>query len=638
MLQLTGRICLLTGLFLASTWATTPVLAKGDWVRVRSANFNVVGNADQRQMRQIAVRLEQFREAASTLLPTLTNSSPRPTTVMVFNSLNDYAPFRPGNAAGHFMPGRDVNYIALAAEGKTAQAPYGILFHEYTHQLLHESSMRDIPAWLNEGLAEYYSTFSVNDDQHVTLGRTIPGHLFILGQRNLLPLETLFAVDTSSPYYNEDQKQTIFYAQSWLLVHYLIQGNMGARQPQLARFVELLKSKMPAEQACQMAFDLTYPELERELQFYAKSGAQTTTRTTLKQKLTIGTSVDSESISDATAVAYQGDLLFHMHRAEAVNYLKQALERDPKEKLALASLGLLYSDSGRTELAIPLLERAIAQDSRNYFLQFRYADALLRETERDNSLVAGFPPERMTRIRTSLKTAIELDPAFTDSYRLLAYLSLLDNVGVSESITLLQRALALAPDRYELTFMLGQCYLNLQDLERARIALDAVAKHGDTDEIRRQATRILGTITELEELRRSARVQEAGRVIVPNPETDQPIDPGLRNESVLALRPLNEGEVRVRGELAKIECTGGRSVVLVVRSDGKTLRFHSVDLSSIRFATYSTNVSGGMPVSCGAMPAPNTILATYRPTFNARGRVDGEAVAVEFIPAETVLP
>ncbi|MEO6390844.1 MAG: tetratricopeptide repeat protein, partial [Pyrinomonadaceae bacterium] len=627
MFQLAKRFCVLAVMVFGSTWATTPVCAKTDWVRIRSANFTVIGNADLRQMREIATRLEQFREATSTLLPTLTKPSPVPTTVMVFNNLTDYAPFRPGNAAGHFMPGRDVNYIALAAEGKTAQAPYGILFHEYTHQLLHDSPMRDIPAWLNEGLAEYYSTFTVNDDQHVTVGRVIPGHLFILGQRNVLPLETLFAVDTKSPYYNEDQKQTIFYAQSWLLVHYLIQGDQGARQSQLARFVDLLLAKTPVEQAFQQAFQLTFSEMERELQVYAKAGGQTTTTIALKQKLTSGIVVSSEPIDETVALAYQGDLLFHMHRAEAENYLKQALVRDPKQKLALTSLGLLFADTGRTDLAAPMLERALAQDGGNYFLQFRYAEALLRETERDNSLVASFPPERLARIRASLKTAIELRPTFTDSYRVLAYLSLLDNVGVADSITLLQRALALAPDRYELIFMLGQCYLNLQDLERARTALAAVAKNGGTDEMRRQAMRILGNITELEELRRSSKAQEVGRVVVPNPETDQPIDPGLRDEGVLALRPLNEGEIRVRGELAKIECTGGRSVVLVVISDGRTLRFHSVDLSSIRFATYSTSVTGGMPVSCGALPAPNTVLATYRPNFNARSRIDGEAVA-----------
>lgn len=638
MFQFARRLCLLALMVIASAWATTPMLAKGDWVRIKSANFTLAGNADQRQMREIAMRLEQFREAAADALPTLTNSSSQPTTVIVFKTLNDYAPFRPGNAAGHFMPGRDLNYIVLAAEGKTAQAPYGILFHEYTHQLLHDSPLRDIPAWLNEGLAEYYSTFAVNDDQHVTVGRVIPGHLFILGQRSMLPLETLFAVDTKSPYYNEDQKQTIFYAQSWLLVHYLIQGNQGARQPQLARFIDLLLVKTPVEQAFQQAFKLTFAEMERDLQVYAKSGSQTTTTIGLKQKLASGATVTLEPIDDNAALAYQGDLLRHMHRAEAEHYLKLAVERDPKQKLALASLGLLYSDDGRTDLAVPMLERALALDGSNYFLRFRYADALLRETERDNSLVAGFPPDRMDRIRASLKIAIELKPTFTDSYRVLAYLSLLDNAGVAESITLLQRALALAPDKYELIFMLGQCYLNLPDLERARTALETVAKNGNTDEMRRQATRILGNITELEELRRRAKAQEVGRVVVPNPETDRPIDPGLRNESVLALRPLNEGEVRVRGELSKIECTGGRSVVLVVRSDGKTLRFHSVDLSSIRFATYSTNVAGGMPVSCGAIPAPNTILATYRPIFNARSRLDGEAVAVEFIPAETVLP
>jgi hypothetical protein len=39
-----------------------------------------------------------------------------------------------------------------------------------------------------------------------------------------LDWNTLFAVDRESPYYNELDKMSIFYAQSWALTHMLMLG------------------------------------------------------------------------------------------------------------------------------------------------------------------------------------------------------------------------------------------------------------------------------------------------------------------------------------------------------------------------------------------------------------------------------
>ena len=64
------------------------------------------------------------------------------------------------------------------------------------------------------------------------------GHVFLLRQSKMLPLQTLFEVDYKSPHYNEKNKQSIFYAQSWALMHYLIIGKAG-KVDQLGKFMEL---------------------------------------------------------------------------------------------------------------------------------------------------------------------------------------------------------------------------------------------------------------------------------------------------------------------------------------------------------------------------------------------------------------
>src|SRR5262249_31101405 len=222
----------------------TTVVAKDTWVSVRTKNFLMLGNASEKEIKNVGLKLEQFREAFTNMLPSIRFNTPVPTTVIVFKSDSSYAPFKSSpNIAGYFQPGQDVNYITLTTEVRGQQDPFTVIFHEYTH-LLVNNTFANAPVWFNEGLAEYYSTFSITDDQEVVLGAPIARHVFQLRENKLLPLKTLFEVDQKSPHYNERNKQTIFYAESWALMHYLIAGKEG-RSEKLGKFLELMGSKMP---------------------------------------------------------------------------------------------------------------------------------------------------------------------------------------------------------------------------------------------------------------------------------------------------------------------------------------------------------------------------------------------------------
>ena len=118
----------------------------------------MIGNANEKEIRKVALRLEQFREVFTQLFPNMKFNTPVPTTVVVFKSDSSYAPFKPSaNTAGYFQSGDDVNYITLTTELQTMD-PFNVIFHEYTH-LLVNNTFKNAPVWFNEGLAEYYSTF-----------------------------------------------------------------------------------------------------------------------------------------------------------------------------------------------------------------------------------------------------------------------------------------------------------------------------------------------------------------------------------------------------------------------------------------------------------------------------------------------
>src|SRR5437660_1946334 len=300
--------------------------AKDNWTSVRSKNFFLIGNASDKEIRQVATRLEQFRDAFSRLFMKAQISSPVPTTVIVFKSDSSYKPFKPGaNVAGYFQAGEDVNYITHTTERLgDNEDPFRIIFHEYVH-LLVNNTYGNPPAWFNEGLAEYYSTFNITDDRKVMLGKVISNHVLFLREQKLLPLRTLFAVDHSSPYYNEKNKANVFYAQSWALVHYLILGNKGQRLKQMGQFVDLLNAGKPVEAAFNEAFQITYEALERELREYIRRDTYPAQVATFERKLEFENEMQSAPITEAAAQAYLGDLLFHSNRAEAEGYLQKAL-------------------------------------------------------------------------------------------------------------------------------------------------------------------------------------------------------------------------------------------------------------------------------------------------------------------------
>src|SRR5437762_2313930 len=260
---LSATLCLL---FLGL--AGTTVVAKDTWISVRSKNFFLIGNSSEKEIRQVAERMEQFREVASHLFTKANFNSPVPTTVVVFKNDSSYRPFKPNaNTAGYFQPGPDVNYITLKTEVSDDQNPFGVIFHEYTHLLIDNTS-GNVPTWFNEGLAEYYSTFAIEEDRKVHLGELIPYHLETLRQDKLYPLRRLFAVDQHSPEYNEGSKRGMFYAESWALVHYLLLGNDGQRVAQLGKFLQLTEANTPIDDAFKQAFGIDVESFEKELKKY----------------------------------------------------------------------------------------------------------------------------------------------------------------------------------------------------------------------------------------------------------------------------------------------------------------------------------------------------------------------------------
>lgn len=630
---LAAALCFVLVLSLPAT-----VSAKDTWVSVRTKNFFMIGNANEKEIRKVALRLEQFREVFTHLFPNMKFNTPVPTTVIVFKSDSSYAPFKPSaNTAGYFQSGDDVNYITLTTELQTMD-PFNVIFHEYTH-LLVNNTFKNAPVWFNEGLAEYYSTFKITDDQKIELGLPIGNHVHLLRQNKMLPLRTLFQVDHKSEHYNEGKKQSIFYAQSWALMHYLLIGKPG-KVEKFGKFMDLISANVPMESAFQQAFEMSFEAMEKELREYVKQDRYNFIKGHFGKKLELDTAVEATPLTEAESQAYLGDLLWHSRRADSVKYLEKALKLDPNLGMAHASLGMLRFYEGKVDEARASLERAVAGNSQNYLAHYYYAFTLSRQRPEDTS--AKYTPEQTAKIREHLQRAISLRPDYPESYDLLAFVNLVSGTDkeVDEAIELMKRVLNASPGRTDSAFMLAQLYLRKRDYKTARPLLDELSKSNSDEEVRQSAQQMLSEldsyekqIAEIEAARKAAGASQVMASSTSQPETvttpAPPSDPSYYLREVL--RKPEAGETQLQATLVKIDCDA-KGMVFVVRTPTGELRLSTKSFDDIELTTYSADVKG--EISCGPRKPENVVIICYLPTADKRVKSDGILKSIEFVPAD----
>jgi tetratricopeptide (TPR) repeat protein len=615
------------------------------WVSVRSRNFTVVGEAPEKDLRRVAARLEEFRAALARLIPEGPKDAYAPTTVVVFRDDASYLPFKPvlqgqtaSYVAGYFQPGAEVNYITLALDSDWSRGPASTLLHEYTH-LVVNNYFRAAPLWLKEGLAEFYSTARLSKDRRrVWTGAELPTRVRQLRGAQLIPLRTLFEVEQGSPYYSEAGKRGLFYAQSWALAHFILNGDGGSRRARLPRFVELLASGVAPAEAFRRAFGLDVEEAEGALAAYVRFGLYAETSETFARPLEFDPQLKAAQMPQAEGLAVLGDLLLHTDRAaEAEGYLARAVALDPALARARVSLGMLRLRQNRPDDARAELALAAQADPRDHLAHYLLAEALNRgagEAARADKLSVKDFEERTELMRAELRKSIELAPDFPEGYRLLATIEMERADRPDEAIELLRRASALAPRRQDLVLLTAQAYLFKGAFDEARRVAEPVAMHSAEPRMREQAAALLQRVDAREQNaeRQRSQADEAARL---EASADaalhiQPCDMPLRGGPQYK-RLRFEGE-QTCGRLVSIECDDV-GVTLRVESAEKTLQLHADDLRSIRFVTYTASVKTGR-LACGPRERAEQVLVTYRPKRNRQRASDGEALAVEFVPED----
>ena len=283
-----------------------------DWRRLSVPGLTVLGNTRASDLRKTAEEIARFRLAMRSLLPALRTDPPAPVVAVVFRDDNAMTPFKPrdrgkpiDNVAAYFTPLPDVNYIVMSIGRR--EFTYRVIFHEYTHLLVHQN-IRQLPLWLDEGLAEVYSTFDGSErDGRLIVGRPIPEHVSLLGGLGtIMPLDKFIDPNALANLYRDHQATSHFYAQSWALTHYLLLGDNMAHRPQLASFVAGVQTGEHPDAAFRRVFGNDLGPLERALRQYVNLMQLPAIQLTPPE---LKVDADASNLTEADAEQLQGDLL-----------------------------------------------------------------------------------------------------------------------------------------------------------------------------------------------------------------------------------------------------------------------------------------------------------------------------------------
>jgi tetratricopeptide (TPR) repeat protein len=371
----------------------------------------------------------------------------------------------PGNIAGFFTRGSDENLIVLAAPESDSRG-MEVIFHEYAH-LLFRHNDPIWPLWLKEGMAEIYSTF-ITGGNHVEIARPIDRHLETLSTEPLMPLHDLFAVTHDSPQYNEASRQGMFYAESWLLTHYLMAGDNAVLRARFGQFTELLRQGQMPEQAFTNALGVSLSAMEAELKRYAQAGQFHPILLTLTQNLSKPVAVSSHAVTPVEILFRFGDELMRIDRPDdAQAYFEKAQRLAPASPLPYEGLGLLASQRNDSAGAVDQLQKSLELGSTSFLAHYIYAQEKYHLTAHGD-LYGPLQGDQADLIRGELDKSIRLMPNFAPAHELLGFFEMVQGDDLASAEQQLNDAIQLEPENGSYLFTLAQAEVHDHDLDGAR--------------------------------------------------------------------------------------------------------------------------------------------------------------------------
>jgi Flp pilus assembly protein TadD len=547
MLQAKARATLMLALF------AVPAAAASTWLQISSPSIDIFTDAGENSARALLERFETlnriFRE--SNVAP-----SPPRLRVFIFSSERDFEKFRPTPSTAGYFRGDDDQDVIVLAEGN--QLKY-IASHEYLHRVIQHASPL-LPAWLNEGLPEFYSTITVSGN-NVRVGAVVERNRLLLLHEPWLDAEDLALGNRADG--------RIFYAESWALVHMLsLSPEFSKGMPE---FVKILTEGVAQDDAFPKAFGVSMEEALVALRSYMRAPKEIIAPAppmdaAEKYRTTHLTPVDA-----ALALA---DLALRTDHPDLARTLFEKTAREnPDSPAAVAGLGALALSENRKDDARGEFERAIGMgfnDARAYFE--------LAALNHDNA---------------PIEKALTIDPNFAEAHFLLG-VRLTDAGTFSSAIAHLEKAVALQPRRFTYWNALAYAQAKSGDRQTASESARRASILAHTPEEEHMAA----ALTQL-----AAAPPSAAEKMVRDKKPEVTTPPSWQNP---------KGDARIEGTLTEVDCSTD-PVRLIVSAEGKTIELSVRDPAEVVLVNAegasTTLVCGGqsLPVAVEYLASSKTI-------------------------------
>jgi hypothetical protein len=495
------------------------------WRRYQSPHFELFSANDDRASRDLLHDLELFRAMFLENFK-LKERQPLEVTIYYFSRKDDFfnyvtAAMRGNeNLAGYYLSQPDRATIVVSPMWDDESARH-VIFHEYVHHLIRVGG-DDPPLWLNEGIAELYSSVEIRSDT-MEIGKPLPWHVRSLRQENLLPLDVLFSVDHASPIYNTGTHTGQFYAESWALLHFWFFGKSTLDREKVRAFMHSVGDEKAAVDPAlrrrdfQKMMGMDYPAMQDLLERYARSGSYSWRKVPLP-KIDDAKSYKRRemALAETREQLAELDLRANQSGRARLAFLR-TVDQVPFKTRRLEVLGSDAWAQGEADRAREQWGQAIERGSNNPAI---FHEVGLMESKRWFNIFDYYfrmPDELSTRLRLLLKRSIACAPEQTDAYEMLAWVEASAKKPDIANVNLVQHQFPSLVQKGPTLAALAMVRVHLDDWAAALTILDQA-----------DATKPGEALAQVIRIVRSHRPPvRAPELAAPPPEANAAIDPVL---------------------------------------------------------------------------------------------------------------
>jgi tetratricopeptide (TPR) repeat protein len=393
-------------------------------------------------------------------------------------------------------------------------------------------------------------------------------------------LQVLFQVDAKSPYYHEEQKGSVFYAESWALTHYLEVTDYSGHTNHIGAYLRLVSQQVDPVTAAEQAFgDLKklqsalddYISHSRYMYFHMNSSAAPIDPASLTVT----------PLTEPQADAIRADFLAYSGRSDdARALLDGVLKADPNNVLAHETMGYVEFRAGHYDEAKKWYAQAIALDPQSYLAQYYFGSL---------SMMGGSTGEEA---ENSLRTAIKLNPRFAPAYDALANLLARRHDKLDEAHMLELQAVSLDPSNLQYRLNTASILMDQENWDTSVQVLRAartMAKNPlEVDVVERMLKQVDQRRAQMEEFKRQQTEAQAHTTVVVQGQgaSGNGAAAGATEEEPKLKHPTEtpHGQMRVmRGLIRDVTCGYPAVMELRLETATKKLSFYSNNYYKVEY-------------------------------------------------------